>query len=615
MTISTSISKVAYVGDGFSTVFAVPMQAYAATDFTVLETVYTGGVTTLVLNSSYTMASTGSQTPPQWTLTLASALPVGTTLTIELTPLLQQQTTLVQGQAFPSLAVQTALDRTVQMCQRLSDQLTRTVHAPDGDQFTGNFALPIAQARANTYLGFDANGNVATLSNLVAGTVLSAATIGGFLYPLTNAESAASAPISAAWYPPLDVRRYGALFNNVAIDNNAINAGFAVGGQTVNGSQGNSIILPVGVAQIGSQLVLPNRVRVLGQNKRGAYLQANSGTWNSGTSPYMAYAVGGTWAGNVYTPNTASSMFDSTLENLTLDCNNVAGLGGVQTQAWQEDCGLRAALITNFTTFGVRYLTSTGGLGGGQSLSRIADTEMFGGTTAGAVGLQVDLISVVGAFMMAVQDTTIAGSVGYALAAGIKMVNDSLNCKNVHFEQATTGIYLDGVGQHVLSNVTGGPGVTTLVTIASTFTGTLKMIGCLRNGATNFIVDNRAGGLGTISGYDIPELSIVPAGIANKSPATAHAWCTFNGTTAGTNAPLAGYNVTSVTRNSAGNYTVTFTRGLTNSSCAPVAASNLITSGTSVATQEVGASSCNVLISVSGTPTDSSEVKFICFGQ
>jgi len=40
------------------------------------------------------------------------------------------------------------------------------------------------------------------------------------------------------------------------------------------------------------------------------------------------------------------------------------------------------------------------------------------------------------------------------------------------------------------------------------------------------------------------------------------AWCTFDGTLTGTNAPSAGGNVTSVTRNSAGNYTVNFTTAL-----------------------------------------------------
>ena len=40
------------------------------------------------------------------------------------------------------------------------------------------------------------------------------------------------------------------------------------------------------------------------------------------------------------------------------------------------------------------------------------------------------------------------------------------------------------------------------------------------------------------------------------------AWAYFNGTTAGTNAPQAGGNVTNITRNSVGNYTANFTTAM-----------------------------------------------------
>ena len=48
----------------------------------------------------------------------------------------------------------------------------------------------------------------------------------------------------------------------------------------------------------------------------------------------------------------------------------------------------------------------------------------------------------------------------------------------------------------------------------------------------------------------------VPSGTAPVYGA--RAWCVFNGTTTGTNAPIAGGNVTSVTRNATGDYTITF---------------------------------------------------------
>lgn len=45
------------------------------------------------------------------------------------------------------------------------------------------------------------------------------------------------------------------------------------------------------------------------------------------------------------------------------------------------------------------------------------------------------------------------------------------------------------------------------------------------------------------------------------------AWCVFDGTLTGTNAPIAGYNVASVTINSVGSYTINLINDLDNGDC------------------------------------------------
>ena len=62
---------------------------------------------------------------------------------------------------------------------------------------------------------------------------------------------------------------------------------------------------------------------------------------------------------------------------------------------------------------------------------------------------------------------------------------------------------------------------------------------------------------GTLTGADLSGAQTGSAPIYG-----ARAWCVFNGTTTGTNPPLAGGNVTSVTRNSVGNYTINFTTAM-----------------------------------------------------
>lgn len=59
-------------------------------------------------------------------------------------------------------------------------------------------------------------------------------------------------------------------------------------------------------------------------------------------------------------------------------------------------------------------------------------------------------------------------------------------------------------------------------------------------------------------------LAVTP-GRQHFHPSAAKAWAKFNGNTAGTNAPIVGYNVANVTRNSTGNYTINLTNAFSSS--------------------------------------------------
>jgi hypothetical protein len=83
---------------------------------------------------------------------------------------------------------------------------------------------------------------------------------------------------------------------------------------------------------------------------------------------------------------------------------------------------------------------------------------------------------------------------------------------------------------------------------------------------------------GSLPTARIEDAAITPAKLSGAQSGTApvfgvRAWCRFNGTTTGTNAPAAGGNVTSVTRNGTGDYTVNFTTALPDTSfCVVVSA-------------------------------------------
>jgi hypothetical protein len=89
------------------------------------------------------------------------------------------------------------------------------------------------------------------------------------------------------------------------------------------------------------------------------------------------------------------------------------------------------------------------------------------------------------------------------------------------------------------------------------------------------------------------------------------AWCRFNGTTAGTNAPTAGYNVTSVTRNGVGDYTINFTVNMADANyCVSGMVGYSGNSGCwlnvarSVTATPLAVGSARILTNVSGSPVD-----------
>ena len=121
-------------------------------------------------------------------------------------------------------------------------------------------------------------------------------------------------------------------------------------------------------------------------------------------------------------------------------------------------------------------------------------------------------------------------------------------------------------------------------------------------------------GTGTITGLSaggLPDLSITAADIADNAITTAkidsnavttakvnaasitaakldgaqtgsapiygvRAWCIFNGTTTGTNAPTSAGNVSSVIRNTTGDYTITFSTAMPNANYAVIGNGSLI---------------------------------------
>ena len=90
----------------------------------------------------------------------------------------------------------------------------------------------------------------------------------------------------------------------------------------------------------------------------------------------------------------------------------------------------------------------------------------------------------------------------------------------------------------------------------------------------------------------------------------ARAWCVFDGTLTGTNAPTAGGNVTSVTRNGVGDYTVNFTTAIQDANYCVVAAGNQVAATSTRTTTTTRVVTINT---TTGSALDSSAVHVAIF--
>ena len=161
MTIS-STTRIAgpFTGNGTASTFPFTFKVFAAADLDVVRLNSSTGVeSTLVLNSDYSVTLNGDQNSnPGGSITLlAGALATGFTLVITSDIANLQPTDLTNQGGFYPEVITDALDRATIQIQQISDIGDRTIKIPITDGSL-NMELPTADARANSFLAFDANG-------------------------------------------------------------------------------------------------------------------------------------------------------------------------------------------------------------------------------------------------------------------------------------------------------------------------------------------------------------------------------------------------------------------------------------------------------------------------
>lgn len=229
MTIITTQSRVSYNGDNVSTNFTIPFEFFLNTDVTVIKSTASGPASQ-TFGIDYTL--TGAGVPGGGTLVKTTALLSTESLEIFLAPPIQQESHYISNSPFPAATLENDIDRQTQISQRLQDQISRTLRAPDGDNEPA-MMLPAAAVRANLFPYFDASGNIQVAGNFPSAT-FTQTYFNTFLalsprYAQTLAEQNAGIVPANTSFPPYSVMRYAADASDVADSTTAINTAFLAG--------------------------------------------------------------------------------------------------------------------------------------------------------------------------------------------------------------------------------------------------------------------------------------------------------------------------------------------------------------------------------------------------
>lgn len=210
MSVTTTPSRISYSGDGTTTSFLFPYYFTALTDIgVVLQNTTTGALTTLVLNSTFTITGTLNADygyPNGATITPSTVVPSGTKITIfRATPALQPLG-IAQAGPFPSRPIEAGLDNVVLVGQRAIDLSTRSMRLPDGYSKTFDPTLPStldlnvgATVIVNTAgTGFDIGPSGTDIKNAQANATAAATSATAAAASATAASGSASAASTSA---------------------------------------------------------------------------------------------------------------------------------------------------------------------------------------------------------------------------------------------------------------------------------------------------------------------------------------------------------------------------------------------------------------------------------
>ena len=166
MTISTTIIKNSYSGDGSNDTFAYQFKISSTADMEVIIRSAAGIETIKTLTTHYTVTGAGDANGGNVVFE-AGAIPTATeTVVLRRSTTQTQALDLVENDPFTADSVESAFDKNLALIQELEEESTRAIKLSKSNTMTSTEFTVGATARANKVLAFDSSGEISVTQEL-----------------------------------------------------------------------------------------------------------------------------------------------------------------------------------------------------------------------------------------------------------------------------------------------------------------------------------------------------------------------------------------------------------------------------------------------------------------
>lgn len=251
------------------------------------------------------------------------------------------------------------------------------------------------------------------------------------------------APAEAATTTWVSPTQYGALCDGVNDDTAAFQSAINAAVAPVNYVIGGMVDVPAGTCMISRKLLVQDRAVLRGKGTEVSRIKAMS-SFTAGYGGAMLELGNGTGDKWDYS-------FNSRIEDLTVDANDVSNLSGVWSEQANEGGGMLRAAVVNFRRYGFH------GAAGTSSVT--IDRTLFQGSDLGMLaGIRFDAW-----LQNGVKDCVIVGP-STGVGDGVQVSSSTVLIENLTVDRVTNGVKsVNSGGDGAILGITGSTSVGHLV--------------------------------------------------------------------------------------------------------------------------------------------------------